>query len=277
MVDVENVVAQINQALSFGFIQRAVIGGGFVALTCALLGVFLVLKRFSLIGDGIAHVGFAAVALALFLHQAPLAFAVPVVAAASLLILELSERTGTFADASIGIVSSVAIAVGVMLASLAQGFNVDLFSYLFGNILAVSASEVRIAAVLSGVILVAVTTMYHDLFAITFDEELARASGVRTRLINRILVVMTAVTVVLGIRLVGTMLVSSLIVLPAASALQLVRGFRAALLASAVIGVGSVLGGVLVSYLFNLPTGASIVLLNFTAFMVASVMSRCRH
>lgn len=272
----ENIFLQIQQALAFGFIQRAIIAGSFIAFICSLLGLFLVLKRFALIGDGIAHVGFAAVALGLFLHQSPLVFLVLLVAVASLLILELAERGKVFSDTSIGIVSSSSVAVGVMLASLAKGFNADLFSYLFGNILAVSASEVRMAVTLSLIVLILVAIAYHDLFAIAFDDELAKASGVRTRLINRLLVVMTAITVVLGIRLVGTMLVSSLIILPASTALQLVKGFRAAIFYAAFVAVGSVWAGIFLSYILDLPTGATIVLLNLAAFLSALFLSRWR-
>jgi zinc transport system permease protein len=257
------------ETLSYGFMQRALLAGSLIGVLCAVLGCFLVLRRLSLIGDGLAHVTFGSVALALFFKlysAAAILVSLPVVMLCSLGILRLSERTRLTGDTAIGIVSSLGIAVGVLLASLGGGFNVDLFSYLFGNILAISREEVILAITLCGVVLVLVTFFYHDLMAITFNEELARVAGVRTKGISAMLVLLTALTVVLAMKVVGIMLISALLILPSSSALQLAKGFRAALLLSAALAVTGVIVGIFVSVALNLPTGATIVLLNFAIF-----------
>ncbi|GAM09614.1 manganese transport system membrane protein MntC [Geobacter sp. OR-1] len=259
----------ITETLSYSFMQRALLAGSLIGVLCAVLGCFLVLRRLSLIGDGLAHVTFGSVALALFFKlysAAAILVSLPVVMLCSLGILRLSERARMTGDTAIGIVSSLGIAAGVLLASLGGGFNVDLFSYLFGNILAISREEVLLAITLCGIVLVLVTFFYNDLMAMTFNEELARVSGVRTRGISAMLVLLTALTVVLAMKVVGIMLISALLILPSSAALQLAKGFRAALLLSAGLAVTGVITGIFASVGLNLPTGATIVLVNFGIF-----------
>ena len=260
-------LGQIQEAVSYAFIQRAVIAGCFMALGCSFLGVFLVLRRFSLIGDGLAHVSFATVAIALLLNAQPMIVSIPLVGAASLVILKLNEKARVYGDAAIGLVSSFGIALGVIIASTAGGFNVDLFSYLFGNILSVSAFETWMTVIISLLVLLVIILFYHDLFAITFDEEYARVSGIKVDRVNKILILLTSLVVVLGIKIVGTMLVSSLIILPAISALQVVRNFRATIVISGLFAVISVITGIFVSYVLDLPSGATIVMVNFIIFL----------
>jgi zinc transport system permease protein len=257
---------QVQESLRYAFIQRALIAGCAMALGCSFLGVFLVLRRFSLIGDGLAHGSFATVALSLLLRAQPMVLSIPIVAAASLVILRLNEKAAVYGDAAIGLVSSFGIALGVILASTAGGFNVDLFSYLFGNILSVSVFEVWMTVALSLLVALVVGLFYHDLFAITFDEEYAKVSGIKVRLVNRVLILLTSLIVVLGIKIVGTMLVSSLIILPAVSALQVVRSFRAVIALAGGFALASVITGIFASYVLNLPSGASIVMVNFLCF-----------
>ncbi|HEY6008252.1 MAG TPA: metal ABC transporter permease [Geobacteraceae bacterium] len=267
----------IGELFSYGFIQRALVAGTLVGVLCAVLGVFLVLRRLSLIGDGLAHVTFGSVAVALFLRVNP-AFvtlaAIPLVLLSSFGILRLTDKARIYGDAAIGIVSSLGIACGVVLASVAGGFNIDLFSYLFGNILAVSGTELLTAAVLFSVVIGAVLLLYHDFFALTFDEELAKSSGIRTERINAILSVLTALTVVLAMKVVGIMLISSLLILPAVTALQIARGFRVTILAAAAFAVVSVTSGICVSFLFNLPTGGTIVLISIALFLLTLIGKR---
>jgi zinc transport system permease protein len=260
--------------ITYGFIQRAYIAGSCVAVVCALLGLLLVLRNLSLIGDGLSHVSFGAIALGLFFGVYPPYVAVPVVIAASFVILRLTERAKVYGDAAIGIVSSVGIATGVILAAASHGFNVDLFSYLFGNILAVNTQETVLAVFLSLLSLVLIIFFYHDLFSTTFDEQYAGISGVNTRRVNQMLLVLTAVTVVLATRVVGVMLVSALLILPAVSALQIARGFRSAMIIAAFIAVGSVLTGVTVSFFADLPAGATVIMVNFGIFVLFSFLSR---
>jgi zinc transport system permease protein len=260
--------------LSYGFIQRALITGFFIALLCSFLGFFLVLKRLSLIGDGLAHVTFGSVAVALFLKTFALYVSIPLVMMSALGILRLIEKAKLHGDAAIGIVSSLGIALGVLLASLAGGFNIDLFSYLFGNILAISQEEMIFSILLSGVVLLLIIFFYHDLVSITFDEESARATGIKTRRMNTILFLLTAVTVVLTMKAVGILLTSALLILPAVTSLQVSKGFKASLLISSLVGVFSVIGGIFISFGLNLPTGATIVILNFIIFMLVFVLRK---
>jgi zinc transport system permease protein len=262
----------ITEILSYGFIQRALGAGALIALLCSVLGVFLVLRRLSLIGDGLAHVTFGSVALSLFLGASPLyvtVAAIPLVMLSSVGILHLTEKARIYGDAAIGIVSSLGIASGIILASIAGGFNVDLFSYLFGNILAVSDADLWIAAVLFLTVIVGVIFFYRDLFAITFDEDLARCSGIRTKTINSVLVLMTSLTVVLAMKVVGIMLISALLILPAVSALQVAKSFKATILFAGCFAIVSVITGIFGSFILNLPTGGFIVIINFIFFVLS--------
>jgi zinc transport system permease protein len=265
------------EILSYGFIQRALLAGTLIAVLCSVLGVFLVLRRLSLIGDGLAHVTFGstAIALALKLYSAAsLLVSLPVVLLASLGILKLTEKARLSGDAAIGIVSAVGISAGIMLASVGGGYNVDLLSYLFGNILSISREEVLIAAGLFCVVVLLLWLFFNDLLAITFNEELAQVSGIHTKLINAVLVMLTALSVVLAMKLVGIMLISSLLILPAVSALQLARSFRACIVLAAVQGSSSVAAGIFVSFLTNLPTSATIVMINLLFFGGACIVRR---
>jgi len=259
----------ILEFLSYDFIQRALLAGTLIAVLCSVLGVFLVLRRLSLIGDGLAHVTFGSTAIALafkLYSAASLLVSLPVVLLASLGILKLTEKARLSGDAAIGIVSAVGISAGIMLASVGGGYNVDLLSYLFGNILSITSEEVLIAAALFCVVMVLLGLFFNDLLAITFNEELARVSGVRTNLINAVLVMLTALSVVLAMKLVGIMLISSLLILPAVSALQLARSFKTCITLAALLGCCSVVAGIFVSFLTNLPTSATIVMINLVLF-----------
>jgi zinc transport system permease protein len=256
----------------YGFIQRAVIAGAFISVLCSTLGVLLVLRRLSMIGDGLAHVTFGSVAIALLLKVYPLYVSLPLVMASSVGILKLMERARIYGDAAIGILSALGIACGVLVASLAGGFNVDLFSFLFGNILSISLQEVYTSIILSVIVLAVIIFNYHDIFSITFDEEFAKASGINTGKINTMIVLFTAVTVVLTMKLVGIMLTSALLIFPAVTAFQLARGFTNAIVIAAIVALASLITGIVLSLQFNLPTGASIVMVNFMFFIAAFLL-----
>ncbi|MGD1074681.1 MAG: metal ABC transporter permease [Thermodesulfovibrionales bacterium] len=264
----------IGEFFSYGFIQRAVLAGSCVALLCSLLGVLLVLRRLSLIGDGLAHVTFGSVALGLVLRLHPLFVSLPVVMASSFAILKLVEKARLFGDAAIGIVSAVGIACGVILASAAGGFNIDLFSYLFGNILSISSTEVMISIAVSVLALLIIICFYNDLLSVSFDEELAKTSGIDTARINTLLVLSTAVTVVLAMKVVGIMLTSALLILPAVTSLQVARGFKNTMVLASVTAVISVISGICISFLLNLPSGAMVVVMNFIFFLAALCFNR---
>ena len=260
--------------LRYGFIQRALIAGSFIAILCSTLGAFLVLRRFSLIGDGLAHATFGSVALALLLRMSPLYVSLPIVLLCSLGILRLTEKARIYGDAAIGIVSSLGVATGILLSSLAGGFNVDLFGYLFGSILSISETEVIISAVLSVLVIFAIILFYHDLLSITFDEESAKASGINTKRINTIFVLLTAVTVVLSMKVVGIMLISALLIFPSVTALQVAKSFKAVMIVASLAAIISVITGVVVSFFLDLPTGATIVMINFFLFAAALIVRK---
>lgn len=262
----------IIEIFSYNFMQRAMIAGTLVGILCAVLGLFLVLRRLSLIGDGLAHVTFGSVALALSLKTEPVYVtlaALPMVLLSSLGILKLTEKARIYGDAAIGIVSAAGIAGGIIIAGASGGFNVELFSYLFGNILAVSSTETITAVLLFCIVVSAVTINYNRLFAITFDEELARSSGIKVERINALLALLTALTVVLAMKLVGILLVSALLIIPPVTALQIARSFRLAIIFAAIISAFSVTTGIILSFALNLPSGGVIVLLNIALLMLA--------
>jgi len=255
--------------LSYAFIQKAYLAGTFISVLCAVLGLFLVLRNLSLIGDGLSHVSFGAIALGIFFGFYPFFVAIPVVIIGSYFILRLTERSRIYGDAAIGIVSSIGIAGGVILASASKGFNVDLFSYLFGSILSISTQEVYLSLGLCVAVLLIIFVLYNDLFSTTFDEEYARLTGIRTDRINLVLIFLTSVTVVLAIKVVGIMLVSALLILPAVTALKVSRGFRAAMITASLTAVVSVLSGITLSFFLDAPSGATIVMVNAVIFCAA--------
>ena len=265
------------EVMKYGFVQRAMIAGVFVAAVSALLGMFLVLRRFSLIGDGLAHTTFGSVAVVLLIGVSPVyvtVAALPLVIISSLAIYKLTSSRRINADSAIGIVSSLGIAAGVVLASLSGGFNVDLFSYLFGNILTVNTTELILAFILFVVVLAVVVYFYDDLFALTFDQELACSMGINTGRINILLFLLTAVAAVLAMKVAGIMLVSALLILPALTALQMSMSFRKTMIAAVGFAVGAVLCGIVIAFMLNLPAGAMIVLLNICFLSVVFVVKK---
>lgn len=270
-------ILSVQQALQYDFILKALLVGVLIGISASVLGLFLVLKKYSMIGDGLAHVSFATVAIALWMSASPLLVSIPIVILASFFILKLSEKASMHGDSAISLVSSFSIAMAVLIASLAKGFNVDLMSYLFGSILVISNSDVFISAILSVVVILTVMVFYHDLFAVTYDEEYAQAVGMNTRFYNYLLAVLTSITIALGIRIVGTMLISSLIVFPTVTALQVAKGFRATILIATGISVLCVIMGVFISFAYNLPTGAVIVLMNAIAFAFGFILKLLRR
>jgi zinc transport system permease protein len=254
------------EILAFSFMQRAIAAGVLIAVACSVLGVFLVLRRDAMLGHGLAHVTFGGVALGLLLSVSPLWTALVVAILAAVFLMKLRDAAGLHGDTAIGIVSSIGFAMGIVIASVSGRFSVELFSYLFGNILAIGPGEVWTSAVLAMAVVLTVILNYHDLVAITFDRELARTSGIPVGRLDLILAVLSAVTVVLAMKVVGLLLVAALIVIPAATALQVAGNFRMAILWSSVLGIISILGGLWISYYLDIPASGSIVLLEAGLF-----------
>jgi zinc transport system permease protein len=258
----------LSEMFSYQFLVRAVIVGAMVSLCAALLGVSLVLKRYSMIGDGLSHVGFGALALATGMNLAPLTVSIPVVLAAAFLLLRLSESSKVKGDAAIAIISTGSIAVGVFIISRTTGMNTDVCNYLFGSILAMSKSDVYLSVILSALVLGLFVFFYNKLFAISFDETFARATGVKAGNYNMVIALLTAVTIVLGMRMMGAMLISSLIVFPALSSMRIFKTWRSVTFCSALVSLVCFFAGLVVSYLYATPTGASVVIMNIAAFLL---------
>ena len=260
----------IKEMFSYHFMVRAVVVGVLVSLCAALLGVSLVLKRYSMIGDGLSHVGFGALAIAAAVNIAPLYLAVPVVIAAAFLLLRINQNSKIKGDAAIALISSSALAIGVVTVSLTTGMNTDVSNYMFGSILSLSHADAVLSIVLSAVVLLMFVLLYPRIFAVTFDETFAHATGIKAQLINSVIAVLTAVTVVIGMRMMGALLISSLIIFPALTAMRICRSFKGGVICSAVISVVCFVIGMAASYAFELPSGAAIVIVNIIAFAAFS-------
>jgi len=258
----------LQEMFSFVFIARAVAVGALVSLCAALLGVSLVLKRCSMIGDGLSHVGFGALAIAAAMNAAPLAVSVPVVVLAAFFLLRISENSKIRGDAAIALISTSSLAIGVLVVSLTTGMNTDVCNYMFGSILVMSKNDVTLSVILAAVVLAIFVLFYNKIFAVTFDENFAKATGVRAGLYNMLIAFLTAITIVLGMRMMGALLISSLVIFPALTSMRLCRKFRSVTLCSAVVSVICFFTGVVISYVYATPTGASVVIVNIAAFFL---------
>ena len=265
------------EMLSYPFMTRAFLVGSLVALCSALLGVSLVLKRYSMIGDGLSHVGFGAMAIAAAMNAAPLTIAIPVVIVAAILLLRISGNAKIKGDAAIALISTTSLAVGVMVISLTTGMNTDVYNYMFGSILAMSAEDVKLSLVLSAFVLILFIVFYHKIFAITFDETFARATGVKAGVYNTLIAVLTAVTIVLGMRMMGALLISSLIIFPALTSMRVCRIFKSVIINAAVISVVCLIAGVTLSYVAATPAGASVVLANLVMMVLYTVVGAVKN
>lgn len=265
------------EMFSYGFIVRAAIAGTLVSLCAALLGVCLVQKRFSMIGDGLSHVGFGALAVAAAMGLAPLEAAIPVVTAAAILLLGMSGSGKIKGDAAIAMLSTASLAAGVMVVSVSSGINTDLYNYMFGSILAMTKSDVAASIVLAAIVLVIFAVFYNKIFSVTFDEEFARATGCAAGRYNMLVAVLTAITIVLGMRMMGTLLISGLIIFPALSAMSVCKSFKSVIICSGAISVICFLCGLAASYAFSTPTGASVILVNTAVFGILRMIAAAKR
>jgi zinc transport system permease protein len=250
-----------------GFMQRALVSGIAVAVICSAVGLFLVLRRHSLFGDALSHMAFGGIAIGLFMNVYPLWTAIVVSILGALGITKLRESTKIPADATVAVLLSSGLALGVVLVSLSGGFNVNLFSFLFGSILLVSADEVVMILAISAGIVGVLALLYRRFMYITFDEEQAKVSGLQVTLLNYLFIVLASITVIASIRLVGVLLISSLIVIPNITAMMFGKGFKKTALISGGIAVFSVVTGIIVSYAANLAPGGTIVLVAIIIFL----------
>ena len=262
---------------SYSFIVKAFTVGALVSICASLLGVSLVLKRYSMIGDGLSHVGFGSLAVATALHTAPLTVAIPIVVAAAFLLLRLSENSKIKGDAAIALISTGSLAVGVIIISQTTGMNTDVCNYLFGTILAMAKEDLYLSIALSVTVLVLFILFYNKLFAITFDETFAKAAGIKTGLYNMLIAFLTALTIVLGMRIMGAMLISSLIIFPALSSMRLFKKFKSVTVCSSVISILCFFTGIVISYIYATPTGASVVMINIFIFVLFWLIENMRN
>ncbi len=251
----------ILEALSYGFMQKALIAGIAVGLICSFMGTFLVLRRYSLFGDGIAHVAFGGISVGLFLGVFPLWTAFIVSIFGGLGLQKLRQSTKISGDSAVAVVLVSGLAVGVILVSASGGFSVDLFSFLFGSILLISNEDTIMILGISAGIIATLTIMQKQFLHLTFNEEQAKLVGLRTTLLNYTFVVLASITVVTSMRLVGVLLISALIVIPNISAMMFGKGFKKTVIISMIISVISVVSGILVSYFLNVAPSGTIVVI----------------
>lgn len=260
-------IEMLTEMFSYNFIIRALIVGVLVSLCASLLGVTLVLKRYSMIGDGLSHVGFGALAIAASLNLAPLQVAVPVIVVAAFLLLRLSENSKINGDAAIAIIASTSLAIGVVCVSV-SGVNTDLNSYLFGSILATTNADAIMCGILAVIVIVIFAVFYNKIFAVTFDETFSKATGLKTGVYNTVIALLTALTIVIGMRIMGTLLISALIIFPALSSMRICKNFKSVIICSGVLSVCCFFVGMCLSYSLDTPTGASVVIINAVVFVI---------
>ncbi|WP_018590447.1 metal ABC transporter permease [Terrisporobacter glycolicus] len=262
----------IQEMLSYPFMARALIVGTLVALCASLLGVSMVLKRYSMIGDGLSHVGFGALAVATAFNMAPLTISLPVVVLAAFLLLRIKESSKIKGDAAVALISTGSLAIGVMVISMSSGMNTDVCNYLFGSILGVRENEVILTIVLSILVLVSFILFYNYIFAVTFDETFVKAIGIKADLYNMLIALLTAFTIVLGMRTMGALLISSLIIFPALTSMRVFKRFKEVIICSALLSSVCFVAGLILSYMYATPTGASVAILNIGCFIIFSVV-----
>jgi zinc transport system permease protein len=260
--------------LQYTFMHRAFAAGTITALICPAIGVFLVPRRLSLIADTLSHVALAGVALGLLTGISPLVGALVVTLVGAVGMERLRARGTLQGDAALAVFLSGGFAVAVVLISLARGFNADLFAILFGSILTVSPTDVVLIVALGAVVVATIGTFYHQLLAITLNEELARTSGVAVTALNLLLTVLTALTTVVAMRMVGVLLVSAMIVIPTLTGFALGRSFRQATVIAVLVALGSMTIGLIAAYYLRIAAGGAVVL---TALAVFALASLTRH
>ena len=269
-------MSNLLSVFSYSFMVNAFIAGSLISLCSALIGVIVVLKRYSMIGDGLSHVGFGALALAAVLGLTPLSVALPVVVVCALILMRASNLTKIKGDAAIGLISTGALAFGTIIVSV-SGVNTDLNSYLFGSILSLTKTDMILCVILCVSVLLVFLILYNKIFAVTFDESFAKSVGIKTDLYNSLVAVLCALTIVLGMRMMGSLLISALIIFPSLTAMRIFKSFKAVTISSAIIAVFSFFCGMLLSFGFSTPAGATVVAVNIAMFAVFSLIATVKN
>ncbi len=256
------------------YMKVPLIVGLLLSITAAMLGVILVLKQYSMIGDGLSHVGFGTTAVALAFGMEPLYVSIPLVVIAAYVLIRIGEKKKAYTDAAIGLISSTALAIGFLAGNLSDGFSSDINSYMFGSITTATITELNYILPISIIIIVLFVFSYNRIFAVTFDENFAKASGVNTSLYNFIFALSTAIIVVVGIKVMGTLLISSLIIFPTLTSMKLFKNFKKVVICSVVVSIVSFLVAFLLFSRYS--SAASIVLVNLGLFIIATIISFIR-
>ncbi len=264
----------INDFLAYDFLKKALIVGLLVSLSASLLGVSLVLKRFSMIGDGLSHVGFGAISIAAALNIAPLKLSIPIVVIAAFLLLKLSKNSKINGDAAIALISSSALAIGVFINSLSTNIKSDLSTYMFGSILAISNDDLIISIILSFFVITLFIIFYNKIFSITFDEAFSSATGINSDFYNMLIALLTAITTVIGMRLMGALLMSSLLIFPSLSSMRVCKSFKSVVISSAVFSSICFILGLCLSYKIFTPAGSTIVIINLIVFFISFIIGK---
>lgn len=265
----------ISEMLSHAFILRALLVGTLISLCAALLGVSLVLKRYSMIGDGLSHVGFGVLTIATaFGIATPLYIAIPCVTITAIILLKVGDSKKIKSDSSIALISSSALAIGVAVTSVTTGMNTDVCNFMFGSILAMTMPDVILSVAVSIIVAMLFIIYYRKLFIVTFDEEFAKASGLKAKRYTNIIAILTALIIVVGMRMMGVMLISSIIIFPALTSMRVFKSFKKVVISSALISVISFLIGIYLSYIYNISTGATIVIVNLVLFILFSIIEK---
>lgn len=268
-------IQTILDMMSLAFIQRAVLVGTLISICAALLGVSLVLKRYSMIGDGLSHVGFGVLTVATaFGFATPLYIAIPCVTICAIVLLKIGNNSKIKSDSAIALISSTALAIGVAATSLTTGMNTDVCNFMFGSILAMSKADVYLSVAVSIIVMILFVVYYRKLFVVTFDEEFAKASGLKAKRYTNIIAVLTALIIVIGMRMMGVMLISSIIIFPALTSMRIFKSFKKVVISSGIVSVMSFLLGIYLSYLYNISTGAMVVIVNLVFFILFSIIDK---
>ena len=275
----EAIILSLKSIVSLHFMVYALISGVLISVCASLLGVNLVLKRYSMIGDGLSHVAFGSLAVATALNVAPLKLSIPTVIVSAFILLRLNEKGKLKGDAVTAMISTGALAVGVVAISLSSGMNIDIYNYMFGSIFTLTKSDMVLSICLASIVIPVYIILYNRIFSVTFDTDFAHATGIKTQLYDSVIAILTALTIVIGMRFMGTLLISSLIVFPPITSMRIFKSFKGTVISSAILPLFSFLAGFFISYYCDTPPGASVVCVNiilFSAFSVVGILTRNR-
>ena len=267
----------VTNIFKYAFLQRAFLAGVFISVCVALLGVNLVFKRCAMIGDGLSHIGFSTFAVSSALNWAPFLISIPVVVGFAVFLIMLNENSKVKSDSAIAVLSNSSLSIGILVLSITTGMNVDVLNYMFGSILTLNSLDLILSVVFSVVVILMFIFLHNRIFSITFDEDFAVATGVNVKRYNVCVAVLTAIVVVVGIKMVGSLLISSLIIFPVLSASRVFKKYKTVVIFSALNSVFCFVFGFFCSLIYSIPTGATVVISSLAIFLVYSLVGRLKR